>query len=603
MRDFHTCIPGGDEAKKKESFWWILGVQNWLYLMVIVTNYLYAGMDAKETDVVSMSPLTEVQTLAMRRMETYALRMMAFRPAMAVPTFGGDWDSYHERVKVAYDGSEVFPAVEMTWEQLAPALPRDENCARIPFIRLCSGFMATVMQRPEMLLKDEAEWPDITVRNKRNWCSDEEWKKIAVNLGELEVFTFLKSSEIFKIKGKPVLHNCMGISKNERLDDGRDILRLVMNLDVTNTILQTVFGDIRSLPYPGQWNAVSVVNDDHVMVHSQTDLSCAYYCFKLEQPWYRFFAFNGKLSGQDVAEIRPDLRDEPELYACSQVLCLGYASASGFMQYAHNVMAMSPPPKEISLPVKRQMERAVKRKSMGGSGHIASEKAVIEQADNDVLWEIFQDSFNMTEILPVEDAITLIGHQSPTLSALSDVYAVWGAQQAEDKTFHRSIVLEGLGYIKDGLTCSHVPTEKALMLTLSFTLHTLGKRSIHPKAFQILLGMWSQLVQLRQELGIVMDALWKAYKSFLRSVKSGAHKYDQGILLGERAQDALLTLCISSTFLVLDYRLMTDPVVTAGEANKTGCGVCQSARLTQGGKTCFSTSRWRTVSLMARTSC
>ena len=55
--------------------------------------------------------------------------------------------------------------------------------------------------------------------------------------------------------------------------------------------------------------------------------------------------------------------------------------------------------------------------------------------------------------------------------------------------------------------------------------------------------------------------------------------------MGERAKDALFTLCISSTFLVLDYRLETDPLVTASDASKTGCGACRSTRLTPGGKT------------------
>ena len=60
-------------------------------------------------------------------------------------------------------------------------------------------------------------------------------------------------------------------------------------------------------------------------------------------------------------------------------------------------------------------------------------------------WEIFQDNFDMSEIVPIGEALDLINTQCPVLSSLGDTYAVWGAQQAKDKTYHRSLVLESLG--------------------------------------------------------------------------------------------------------------------------------------------------------------
>ena len=48
----------------------------------------------------------------------------------------------------------------------------------------------------------------------------------------------------------------------------------------------------------------------------------------------------------------------------------------------------------------------------------------------DLLWEIFQDNFDMSEIVPIGEALELIGTQAPILSSLSDVYAVWGATSA-----------------------------------------------------------------------------------------------------------------------------------------------------------------------------
>ena len=152
-----------------------------------------------------------------------------------------------------------------------------------------------------------------------------------------------------------MLHNTIGVGKGKRLPDGREILRMVMNVDVTNRILRVLLADIRSLPYPGQWHAVSVEDEELVVVHSGTDLTCAYFAFLLEHEWWKFLAFTGKLTGKDIAAVRPDLVDELELYACCRCLAMGLNSASGLMQFAHNRMAMLPQPQGCDLPLRQQM--------------------------------------------------------------------------------------------------------------------------------------------------------------------------------------------------------------------------------------------------------
>ncbi len=54
----------------------------------------------------------------------------------------------------------------------------------------------------------------------------------------------------------------------------KEILRLIMNLGPANAVQRMILGDIRSLPYPGQWRAVEV-QDNYVVLWSSTDPNCA----------------------------------------------------------------------------------------------------------------------------------------------------------------------------------------------------------------------------------------------------------------------------------------------------------------------------------------
>jgi len=202
----------------------------------------------------------------------------------------------------------------------------------VRLLDLCGeNVLADVVRDPAMLFKPEEDWPteeEMRGRDKRNWCSDEEWIKICCGCGDAGVFEFLRPGQLLTIARAPVLHNCMGVGRNKYLPDGREVLRMVMDVAVTNQILRILLADIRSLPYPGQWNAVSLEGDDLVMFHSGTGLTCAYFAFLLEHTWWKLLAFNGKLSGKDIESCRPDCRDEPELYACCKCLAMGINSAS-----------------------------------------------------------------------------------------------------------------------------------------------------------------------------------------------------------------------------------------------------------------------------------
>jgi len=475
------------------------------------------------------------------------------------------------KVQLSYCGEEVHPAKEMTWEQLQPAMPAKGKAGQVRLLDLCGeNVLADVVRDPTMLLKPEEEWPtaeEMRGQDKRNWCSDEEWTKICCGCSEAGVFEFLRPDQLLTIAGVPVLHNCMGVGKNKYLPDGREVLRMVMNVDVTNQILRILLADIRSRPYPGQWNAVSVEADDIVLIHSGTDLTCAYFAFLLEHTWWKFLAFNGKLTGDDVKSCRPDLADEPELYACCKCLAMGRNSASGLMQMAHNRMAMAPRPAGCRLPIKQQLR---------------TDKPVpkLEPGISDLLWEIFQDKFEATEVSTIAEAMELIGTSSPQVVDMIEVYAAWGACEAEKKTFHRQLKCESLGFVKDGLNLAHYGTPNSIFILICLTTNMMTMNYVDVKMLQIVAGRWSRQLQLRRELAQLLDVTWRA----LRSVYTRRGTKAATIKITMELRNEWMCLMCAIPMLVLDYSKRTDSMVTVSDASEEGCGVCKSTEVTAAGK-------------------
>ena len=54
-------------------------------------------------------------------------------------------------------------------------------------------------------------------------------------------------------------------------------------LNPLNSIMEILAGDIRTLPYGGQWSGVMLLPEDQVAVFSDEDLTCAFYLFEMDR--------------------------------------------------------------------------------------------------------------------------------------------------------------------------------------------------------------------------------------------------------------------------------------------------------------------------------
>jgi len=164
---------------------------------------------------------------------------------------------------------------------------------------------------------------------------------------------------------------------------------------------------------------------------------------------------------------------------------------------------------------------------------------------------------------------------------MSDVYAYWGASQAEDKTTNRSLNVETLGYVRDGIAGAQYSTEKSLLSLVSLTTWVLQKKYVTVKCLQIVGGRWCRQVQLRRELSCLLSSMWRALTHAQRTQRPDK---DTQVLINTELRNDLVCLLCAVPLLVTDLRLRVDPVVTVSDANEDGCDVCRTDTLTIAGQ-------------------
>ena len=92
-------------------------------------------------------------------------------------------------------------------------------------------------------------------------------------------------------------------------------------------------------------------------VFSEEDLTCAFYLFAMPPEWRQYQALNKSVSGAELVAYAPSLRgrlgslvDEPELFPAVTVIAMGWASATGLLQYLHRRLLLACGPSSGRLP-------------------------------------------------------------------------------------------------------------------------------------------------------------------------------------------------------------------------------------------------------------
>ena len=120
------------------------------------------------------------------------------------------------------------------------------------------------------------------------------------------------------------------------------VLRMIINAIPANALQETIEADIRTLPYFGQWSAISFDEEDRVVVWNELDMTSAFYVFRLEPAWYKFQALAKPISGQFASRWVPNLWAEESVYPAVAVMAMGWKSSCGLLQQIHRKLCFLP---------------------------------------------------------------------------------------------------------------------------------------------------------------------------------------------------------------------------------------------------------------------
>ena len=226
---------------------------------------------------------------------------------------------------VGYNGEEVSKCYPLTLEQILPSLPPESHGGCIEAVDWLGPRSREFLLHPERCLLNEAEIPEIKLPGKVHVKAGDELP-LAKELVRRGVCRWIPYGGVHVVRGKKLLNGLFGVEKPAKTATGDPVLRVIMNLVPSNACLRQLQGAIESLPSICSWQGIVLEDGEELELH-QSDMSSAFYLFKLPESWGPFLAFNIVVPGEEVG-----MAEHGKVALCANVVPMGWASSVGLMQ-------------------------------------------------------------------------------------------------------------------------------------------------------------------------------------------------------------------------------------------------------------------------------
>lgn len=227
--------------------------------------------------------------------------------------------------RINYQGEEVGICHKLTLEQVLPSLPPPEHGGAIDICEFVSPHTKHLLLNPGKCILDDVgqELPKL---QGRVHVETGHIDAIADELVKRNVCGWIPFSSVFRFRGTPILNGLFGVGKNAMIDSHRSVLRLIMNLVPSNSIMRAFVGSVKNLPSITQWMTTVLEEGEELRIW-QSDMCNAFYLFRLPSVWMPFLAFNVRRKGAQVG-----LPETEEVVLACKVLPMGWLSSVAIMQ-------------------------------------------------------------------------------------------------------------------------------------------------------------------------------------------------------------------------------------------------------------------------------
>ena len=441
-------------------------------------------------------------------------------------------------------GEEVHVARSVRWENVSESLPKKGIAGIVPAVEVCEGGFKDYVMHPSRWPKPEEE--RVYLSPPKVMVPREDWSEVCQGLVDRGICGLMPLSEAFCVEGQPVLGGIFGVPKNETTAEGVDILRLIMDLRPINECFLNLGGDLSTLPVMSQMIQLELSPEEGILVSSE-DIRAMFYIIGVPDAWRPFLGFSRPVP----RELRPvGAQEEYVLY--SKVLPMGFVNSVAIAQHLH---------------------RNITGRALQGS--ISSQQEIRRDREMPIAKKYFRVYLDNFDELSIRSKGILEADSVSLVELLRKEYLRLGVPRNEKKAVANSLTAEVQGAWVDGDRgiCSAKPEKVAKYLCCLVDL--LHRKEVSQQQLQMLVGGLVYMFSYRRPLMSCLNEVW----SFIVRFKQG-RKF---LPLPHKVREELWAAFFLSMTSFMDFRLPTDPVVTASDASQAGGGLCSSAGLTSFG--------------------
>lgn len=442
--------------------------------------------------------------------------------------------------------------MKLSYEQVLPALPPLSHGGSIDVLKFVGPVTRDLLMHPEKLVVEDVGQNFPKLQGKVHVVGDD-LGRISDQLVERGVCKWIPKSMVVKMRGQMVLNGLFGVPKNSSTGSGLPVLRLIMNLVPSNSILQQIRGKVNSLPHITGWLSTFIDEGQELRLW-QSDMSNAFYLFKIPDVWCPYLAFNVSRAADDLLGVE----SEEEHYLACSVLPMGWASSVGIMQeVSERILLDHGVPRESQL----RRGRAIPPWMVGilATAHTESR----------AWWHVYLDNFAAGEVL--EKRSPNAGDQLHCLA--EEAWKNAGVISSEKKRQRFQLQAEELGAYFDGEQKWMGGSRERMLKLIQATLWLLQRRQISRRLVQVVVGRWIHVFQFRRPAMCMLSLVW----DFI-----SGKGLDQTLVQKVRRE---LFCCVCMVPLLHTY-LGSEPtgVITASDASSKGGAVGISPELTITGR-------------------
>ena len=451
---------------------------------------------------------------------------------------------------ISYSGEEVPKMQKIGLEQVLAALPPESHGGSIESTELVSQGTKNYLNYPEDALKENVS-ADLKLVAKVHVLKDERLP-LAQVLVKRRLGVWVREDEVLQVNGQKVLNGMFAVGKGTFLPNGKEVQRLIMNLIPTNSVFRQAEGATKDLPSITQYLSMVLEGQDNLMFY-QSDMSSAFYLFRIPAAWNRMMCFDLSALGEEIGLAKGE-----KYYLGCNVIPMGWASAVSIMQEIADRLTV----------IGRLPEGHKVRRTSPLPPWLVS--ALEEGKNVDRAWfHVYLDNFCAMEKVR-EGEGEKKGREFH--ERLEGAWDQCGVLSSTKKRVSEASTVEELGAELTGVEGTIGPSGVRLLKLIQATFVVLGKRRLNRKWVQVLAGRWVHVISFRRPGMIVFDKVWKFISL----------EYALEQLENKVRAEFLGAVCIS-LLLHTNLRAPLSPCATASDASMSGGAVGKSEEITRAG--------------------